>query len=139
MNEIKPRILIVDDDDALRSIIARALSRQGYDVVEASDGRKGLAYVDADGADLVITDILMPVMEGIEFIDHLRREHPTVPVIAMSGGGMLLRSDCLRMARLMGARGTLQKPFDVGQLVTMVTNVLDSPTLVRGLVSSDGR
>lgn len=139
MNDIKPRILVVDDDDALRSIISRALSRQGYDVVEAPDGRRGMAQVDADGADLVITDILMPVMEGIEFIDHLRREHPTVPVVAMSGGGMLLRSDCLRMARLMGARGTLNKPFDIGQLLEVVAKAMALPAQPARAVTSDGR
>lgn len=139
MNDIKPRILVVDDDEALLAVISRALRRQGYDVMEAPDGRRGMALVSAEGADLVITDILMPVMEGIEFIDQLRREHPHVPVIAMSGGGMLLRSDCLRMARLMGARGTLNKPFDIGQLLDVVAKATVPHPKVGRVVTSDGR
>lgn len=139
MNDIKPRILAVDDDEALLAVISRALRRQGYDVMEAPDGRRGMALVSAEGADLVITDILMPVMEGIEFIDQLRREHPHVPVIAMSGGGMLLRSDCLRMARLMGARGTLNKPFDIGQLLDVVAKATVPHPKVGRVVTSDGR
>ena len=118
------RILVVDDDCDFRSMLCRALKRLGYDVLDALNGRVALQLLEARGVDLVITDVLMPDMEGVEFIDHLRRRYPTLPVVAISGGGRLLRSDCLNIARLIGARATLAKPFEIEELSGLLTEIL---------------
>lgn len=118
------RILVVDDDPDFRSVLCRALSHVGYDVLDAPNGRTALQLLGTRGVDLVITDVLMPEMEGVEFIDQLRRRYPTLPVVAVSGGGRLLRSDCLKIARLIGARATLAKPFDFAELSGVLTEIL---------------
>ena len=79
-----PRILLMEDDEALRGLLARVLRSAGYDVVEAADGASGLAHWREGGADLVLTDIHMPDTNGIEVMLELRTFAPALPVIAMS-------------------------------------------------------
>ena len=97
-----PRLLLIDDDDLVRAVLATALTRAGHAVVQAGDGRQGVRLFAAEPADLVITDLVMPDREGLEVITELRRGWPEVPIIAMSGG--LPRSDFyLDMAGRLGA------------------------------------
>lgn len=127
MNRIKwkegqamPRILLVDDDDALRGTLRRILRRAGHSTVEASDGRDALAALETGDVDLVITDLIMPTSEGLDLILALGRDRPSLPVIAMSGGGRLQQGDLLAKARLLGAVTTLEKPFDGERLLAAV-------------------
>lgn len=117
------RILLIDDDDALREILAVVLTRSGHAVTQANTGKKGVALFLAEPADLVITDLIMPDQEGIETIVQLRREHPDVAIIAMSGGvsnsGMYLN-----LAAKLGAQRVLGKPFTMTELLNTVTEVL---------------
>ena len=84
---LQQRILLVDDDEAVRSVLRRSLVKAGYEVHEAGEGGAALKLLASAPADLIITDLVMPEMEGIEFIMALRKTHPKLPVIAMSGGG----------------------------------------------------
>jgi len=116
------RILIIEDNDVLRRMLRTALSKAGYAVTEASGGKSGLASYRQDPFDIVITDILMEDIEGLETIGELRRDYPQVKIIAMSGGRG--QSNYLELAEQLGARRTLEKPFPLDQLVAAVREVL---------------
>lgn len=118
------RILLVDDEIAIRSSLARVLEAQGHEVEEAEDGDHGLSLLEEGGFDLVITDINMPEKNGIEVLTHITELRPDVPVIAMSGGGLLDKSLLLGDAGALGAVATLEKPFEMEDLVGLVTEVL---------------
>jgi CheY-like chemotaxis protein len=117
-------ILIIDDDPSLRTTMRRILERGGHLVQEAENGLTGLAAVEADPPDLVVTDLFMPEKEGIETIVELRDRYPHIGVVAVSGalggddGGPLLD------AELFGADATLAKPFDVQTFLDTVERVL---------------
>lgn len=78
-------LLTIDDDAALRKAIAKALRLSGYTVLEAEDGQKGLELALLRGPDLVITDVMMPVLDGVEAIKRIRASRPDLPIIAISG------------------------------------------------------
>lgn len=114
------RILVVDDDEYLRPLICRALKQAGYsDVTEANDGREGLELCGKTQFDLVITDIIMPEMDGMDVIFSLQKKSPGTRIIAMSGGGRIDAEKYLRIARIAGA-GILEKPFSLPKLLEMV-------------------
>ncbi|MEQ1855333.1 MAG: response regulator [Longimicrobiales bacterium] len=117
-------ILVIDDERALRESIARYLRRLGHEVLEAPDGRTGLGTIAASAVDLVITDLRMPEMDGIELIQALRRAGFRAPVIAMSGGGLYPHEVLLDNAKLLGAMSTLGKPFELDQLRQSVEQAL---------------
>ena len=106
-----PDILLIEDDAPLRQTLARLLSRSGYAVREAENGKVGLCLMGERAADLVVTDILMPEMEGIETIRHLRKRYPETRIVAISGGGRGDAHCYLKIARELGAQKTLTKPF----------------------------
>ena len=115
------RILVIEDEGDVRSLYSRILKHAGHDVIEAPDGKVGIALYRENPADLVITDIIMPEKEGIELIIELRRDFPDVKIIAVSGGGQLMASaTCLRLAKGLGAVRTLAKPFSQQELVDTV-------------------
>ena len=113
-----PSILVVDDEDQIRQLIRDTFERAGYTVHEASDGKQALQQYRAEPADLVVMDILMPDQDGLESIMTLRREYPSVKVIAITGGtDMIGICNFLDIAKMLGARRTLQKPFDMQALL----------------------
>lgn len=117
------RILIIDDDTDLRSTLRDLLEQAGYEVVEASDGREGLAAYMATPAELIITDLLMPEHEGLETICSLRQLNPQIKIIAITGGGQTGRLDFLQAAAFLGAQRTLQKPFNRQTLLAAVRDL----------------
>jgi len=120
------RILIIDDEDRTRMLIRKILEREGYEVMEASNGKEGIKHYRANPADLVITDIIMPEKEGIETILDLRKDFPDVKVIAMSGGGHEEADSYLKIAKQVGAVETMNKPIKNEDLVRIVKNILDN-------------
>lgn len=118
-------ILVIDDDEFVRSLVTRALAQEGHRVDVAPDGATGLDLYRSARFDLVVTDILMPGKEGIEFILELREEDPSIPVLAISGGGVAGVSSTLQDARMLGADATLPKPFDVEALQRAVSGLLE--------------
>lgn len=121
-----PTILVIDDDDLLRDVIAATLTAAGYEVLQAADGRQGRELLAASPADLVLTDLIMPEHEGIETITRLRRIHPQLPIIAMSGGSTNSKL-YLDFARVLGARRVLSKPFAPDDLLHLIAEVLAKP------------
>jgi CheY-like chemotaxis protein len=118
------RILLIEDNDALRTVMRRMLAPLGCDIQEASDGKAGLIAYRTQRSDVVITDILMPEADGLETIGALRRLDPAVKIIAISGGGRGSAGDYLETAQKMGARRVLVKPFSPEELRTAVAQLL---------------
>lgn len=115
------RILIIDDDPALRGTIRRVVERGGHQVEEAEDGEAGLRQVAKEAPDLVITDLLMPEKEGIETIMELTAGYPGVRILAISGaGGSAEEEGPLMDAKLFGAHEVLAKPFSIEALMAAV-------------------
>jgi CheY-like chemotaxis protein len=118
------RILVVDDNAEFRRGLAKALRQHGYDVAEAGDGREAMVLLRENPHDLVITDINMPEMDGIEILNELRVTKAPVPVIAISGGGRVPKSLLLGNASLLGAVETLEKPFELAALLQTIERLL---------------
>lgn len=119
-----PSILIIDDDQSLRDSLHRALRGNGYTLMEAAEGGEGIQVVKSHPVDVALVDLFMPGKEGLETIGELRRSHPGITIIAMSGGGKKGHMDVLKAAKLMGARRTLAKPFTREQLLEAVEKEL---------------
>jgi CheY-like chemotaxis protein len=124
------KILIVDDDSAVRATIKILLERAGHNVVAAGDGRNGLALFEADDFDLLFLDIFMPGMDGIETMRRVHQQRPLVPIIVISGNPILSDSgnapDFLTMATKLGAILSLQKPFKPAALLEAVAHCLET-------------
>lgn len=118
------RIILIDDDDAVRSAMRRILLRAGHEVLEASEGEAGLRLLAQAGADLVITDLFMAGQDGIVTVRRMRKEFPQVKVIVVSGGDSTGLLDLRRDAELFGAAATLKKPFDRAELLRSIREVL---------------
>ena len=121
------KILVIDDDDAVRNTMVAILKRGGYEVSTASDGNRGMASFRKDRPALVITDIIMPDKEGIATILDIRRQCPEARIIAMSGGGRLDSADILSYAKKLGANEILYKPFAPDELLKCVRTCLAGP------------
>jgi DNA-binding NtrC family response regulator len=117
-------ILLVDDNDQLRSLIERALKSGGHEVVSVADGKAAVALLPNGKYDLVLTDIVMPEMEGLELIRAVRKANPGTKIVAMSGGGRGTADDYLTLAKNFGAAATLEKPFRIDTLTETVERVL---------------
>lgn len=124
------RILVVDDDTAVRAAIQIVLERDGHHVVVASSGRAGIAAIEEQTVDLVICDIFMPGMDGIETIQEFHKRAPNVPVIAMSGfmfrDGHVPAPDYLALSTKLGAAYSLRKPFRPNELLAAVRECMPS-------------
>ncbi len=122
------KILVIDDEVLLSKSLSIILTKAGHTVVTAANGQLGLEMFAQEKPDLVITDIIMPVMEGIEAIQQLRSQAPNLPIIAVSGGGRTKNLEFLRVAEKLGANAVLGKPFTREQLLTAVAACLGSAT-----------
>ncbi|MBF0613253.1 MAG: response regulator [Magnetococcales bacterium] len=119
------KILVIDDDGAIRQLLKLILENEGFQVFEAEDGVEGLRVLENEVVDLVITDVLMPEKDGLAVIKELQKTHPTMRVIALSGGGMTLSAETsLFVARRMGAFESLAKPFTKDEVLHLVNKVL---------------
>lgn len=115
-------ILVVDDDEVMRDLLRRVLERSGYEVMTATDGRDGVERLRGRKVDVTITDMRMPVMDGIAFIQMLVAEQPSVRIIAVSGVDEW--DNYLKTARSLGAKAVLRKPVGSAELVNTVKRVL---------------
>ncbi len=121
------RILVIDDDAAVRRIIGRILERADHAVEFAANGAEGLQKFRTRRPDLVITDLYMPEKEGIETIQELRAEWPDLRILAVSGGLYGDIAGPLIDAELLGASATLAKPFTPDELQAAVARLLTHP------------
>ena len=115
-------VLVVDDDEVMRDLLKRVLERSGFEVLTARDGRDGVERFHGRTVDLTITDMVMPVMDGVEMIRTLVAEQPNIRIIAVSGVDDW--DNLLKSARNLGAKAVLRKPVSSAELVNTVRRVL---------------
>jgi len=117
-------ILLIDDDLLVRSTLEDTLSSAGFNVMTAANGSHAESMMKGNQIDLVITDIMMPQVDGIETIRRLREMHGTVKILAISGGGPSLGTGLLDLARKIGADRSLPKPFMPNDLLNTIRDML---------------
>ena len=115
------KILVVDDDKLTRMMLDDALSEAGHQVIQADDGRKVAGILRQDAPHILVTDIIMPDQEGIETILQMKREHPALPIIAISG-----QNEYLKMAEVFGVSAIMPKPIDEEQLLKTIDELVAS-------------
>jgi DNA-binding response OmpR family regulator len=118
-------ILVIEDDREVREYLGEVLSRAGHTVSKAANGRDGVCMFREHPVQVVITDIIMPEKDGIETILDLRRDHPGLKVIAISGGGRSTPENYLHSARLLGADRVFRKPFRNEEILAAVAELAD--------------
>jgi len=121
------RILLVDDEPAILEILRQVLVAEGFEVEVASNGTQALQRAKQKVFDLVLTDLIMPEMDGIQTMLELRAMHPGIRIIAMSGGIITGGGDFLPLAQQLGAKSVLQKPFEYRVFMESVREALASP------------
>jgi len=121
----KAKILVVDDNIQLLKLLELFINREGYMAFAASNREQALALADQQEFDLLITDLIMPVKEGVETILGFQKLHPLTRIIAMSGGGLCASAwNYLKIARSLGVLRTLEKPFSKDELLESVSREL---------------
>jgi DNA-binding response OmpR family regulator len=121
------KILVLDDEPSILLMIRKMLEKAGYEVSTASNGKEGMKLFEQEKPELVITDIIMPEKEGLETIFELRRMHPELKIIAISGGGRISPDGYLPGAKLLGANMVFQKPLVPKEFLAAVASLLDLP------------
>jgi CheY-like chemotaxis protein len=126
-----PSVLVIDDNDPFRSTTALWLRRHGYQVVEAANGKEGVKALETMVPDIILTDILMPEQDGLETIQMVRKKHPKIRIVAMSGGMLDGRVDFLPIAQKFGANHVMPKPFSGSELLLVLEKLMakDEPSV----------
>ena len=119
------RILVVDDHAHVRGAVRRILAKAGHEIWDAPDGTEALALLDVIDFDLIITDVYMTAVDGMELLMRSHERGCRAPVIVMSGGGYAPRGELLKLARSCGAFATIVKPFSPQELRALVQSVLE--------------
>jgi CheY-like chemotaxis protein len=122
------RILIIDDDPAILSLFGQFLEAAGYTVALAADGREGIRLLHETRPELVISDIMMPEMDGLEVIREVASNGNNLPVIAISGGMKSASLNFLPHAKKFGAHRIFQKPVELTDLLAAVEELLATPS-----------
>lgn len=129
MTETNERILIIDDEPTALRVLRKILEFEGYEVIEAANGKDGLELFRSAPCDLVITDMVMPIKDGLQTILDLREEAPDLPVIAVSGGGNISKERYLAVAGYLEKVITIAKPFTVESITGAVRQLLEPDQL----------
>src|SRR3982751_806791 len=122
----KSRILIIDDEAAIRESLKMTLEYEGYEVIGAATGQEGLVLVEREAPDLVLLDVKMPGMDGLEVLDRLRAMNETLPVVVVSGHGTI--STAVEATKK-GAFDFIEKPFASDRVLVSLRNALDQRQL----------
>jgi CheY-like chemotaxis protein len=130
---MSPCILVVDDDGDVRELVCRMLEQDGYHAVPANGGRQALEQLGLMNPDLVITDVVMPEVDGFEVLLKLRNLAPKAKALVISGGGRVGPDIYLETARRLGAGAILRKPFTRAEMLEAVRQVLGQDTVPQPL------
>ena len=118
---VVPKLLVTDDDSAFRRVVCEGLMRQGFQVTEASDGREALDLLDSSEVHVLLVDIHMPHVTGLDVVRHLQDRPASPPCVLMSAG---VDDEIRREAKRMRAYQVLSKPVRLAQLTTIVCGAL---------------
>lgn len=118
-------ILLIEDDPTALQALVITLEEDGHQVRSAENGQVGLALFDRESFDLVITDLIMPEVEGMEVLQTIKRNDVSAKVLVISGGGQIPSSFYLETAQKLGADNILAKPFSASELNLAVSNLLN--------------
>jgi two-component system, NtrC family, nitrogen regulation response regulator NtrX len=121
-------ILVIDDDQGIRDMIDDTLSPLGYRVEHATQAEDGLELFRQKNVDLVILDVFMPGIDGLQALPKLQRIKPDSRILVISGGGTIRWKNALTIAAKLQATGTLAKPFTPDELTRKVAEILNTPT-----------
>lgn len=121
----KKRILVIDDEPTALDVIRKILMHAGYEVLVAENGQEGVELFRKDPCDLVVTDMVMPVKDGLQTILDLRVDAPELPIVAISGGGNISKERYLAVAGYLDKVITVGKPFTVDTLTAAVNQLLE--------------
>ncbi len=122
------KVLIIEDDQSFRLILSQMITKAGLKSAVARDGQEGMEMFRTGDYDLVITDIIMPIMEGIETIIELHKLDPNVKIIAISGGGQMEPEKYLNTALALKVNAVLKKPFSYKELLKAIA-LIDQETI----------
>ena len=127
----KQKVLVVDDQNGIRVLLAEVLGNEGYQALQASNGKTALEIVKNESPDLVLLDMKIPGMDGLDILKHIRQINPHIKVIMMTAYGEL---DMIKEAMELGALMHFTKPFDIDELRQAVNRELrpDSSKLAIG-------
>ena len=121
------KILVIDDSALVRNVIADFLRDCGHTVLTAENGKSGLEAARSESPDLILTDILMPEMDGLELIRAVRANSSNICIVAMSGGGNVPQDSLFQAAASFGASEVLAKPFTAENLLRVINKCLGPP------------
>ena len=124
MSETTKHILVVDDDEMMRAFVKELLKVNNYKISEAANGKAGLKEFRDNTPDLVITDIIMPEMEGISFIRELRAHNKDIPIIAMTGNVHGRMEEFLDISSKLGADAILRKPIKSQEFIETINKLI---------------
>ncbi len=127
------RILVIDDEELMLTFLRDLLEAEGYEITTAANGAEGLALFEKHPVDLVVTDIIMPVKDGLDTILELKKKAPDLPIIAISAGGNIPKERYLAVAGYMKNTKTLAKPFTRDELISAVEEHLTPEEPSEGL------
>jgi DNA-binding NtrC family response regulator len=119
------KVLVVDDEAGIRSAVRRALVSVGHEVWDVPGGTEALPLLDVVDFDLIITDVYMDAVDGMELLMRVQQMGLRVPIVVITGGGHASADDILDMARRCGAAATLDKPFTPRQLRETVARAIE--------------
>jgi DNA-binding NtrC family response regulator len=126
MDSGEKRILVIDDNDAIRIVLVDALEDEGYEVDDAENGLAAINLVKEKEYELVVTDIIMPDEDGLGAIMKIKKLQPHIKIIAISGGGRINSETYLDMAKQLGANCSFKKPFDINEILDKVSELLEN-------------
>jgi DNA-binding NtrC family response regulator len=118
------KILIIDDEELILHFLEQVLTEEGYHVITASNGEKGLELFQAQSADLIITDLVMPVKDGLKTIIELQEIDPNIPIVAISGGGTIAKERYLNVAGCLDNVKAMAKPFTRADILKVVREMI---------------
>ena len=118
------KILLVEDDDLVRDMLAQVLQRAGHEVESASNGDEATEILKKIEPNIMVTDIIMPKKSGITLISEVKNKHPNMEIIAISGGGRLDPTGYLDLSESIGAAVSFEKPVDKAALLMAIDLLL---------------
>jgi len=118
------KVLLVDDDELVRYSLARLLRKAGHEVIETGKPLLVPEMIQQDTPDILITDIVMPDQDGIGLIRDVKKNNPSLPILAISGGGRMIGKEYLGVAKDLGANAVLEKPVDNEELLAFVNQLV---------------